>query len=268
MNSFQSITIGFDEFKNSPNDESLIARNFANLNGVNHSASFISYDDFEENYDNFFYHMDQPTVDGLNTYFVSKAVSEAGLKVALSGLGGDEIFRGYSNFRSIPRHLSLMSKLRPDIFGESLRNAFKGFLIKKPKLSSILEYSETVGHSYFLHRALFLPWELENFLEKNVIDSGLEKLSVIESINNSSPDSDNDLIKISALEMQWYMKNQLLRDSDWASMAHSLELRVPFVDIKFISKILSLQNSGLKLDKDYLKNHFKSNFPKYLISKK
>ena len=80
-------------------------------------------------------------------------------------------------------------------------------------------------------------------------------------------DSDNDLIKISALEMQWYMKNQLLRDSDWASMAHSLELRVPFVDIKFISKILSLQHSGLKLDKDYLKNHFKSNFPKYLISK-
>jgi len=268
LESLRGISLGFDEYQNSDLDESMIAKNFCIESNINHSRKIINFNDFNEHYVNLFASMDQPTVDGVNTYFVSLATKEKGLKVALSGLGGDEVFQGYSNFYTIPKQMFLFGKIKSNYLGKFARKILTKTFPKKPKISSILEFSQSVGHAYFLQRALFLPWELEYFLEKDIIDSGLEKLLPIDSINQSITNDMDPRLQVSALEMQWYMKNQLLRDSDWASMAHSVELRVPFVDFVFIKKIIEMQHmTNNRINKDYLKIKFSQQLPSYILSR-
>ncbi len=99
----QAITLGFDEYRGTANDEVPLAQTVAARYGARHEASFVSREDFESELENILANMDQPSIDGVNTYFVSRAAARSGLKVALSGLGGDELFGGYPSFRHVPR---------------------------------------------------------------------------------------------------------------------------------------------------------------------
>jgi asparagine synthase (glutamine-hydrolysing) len=94
----------------------------------------------------------------------------------------------------------------------------------------LFEYSADYGSAYYLRRGLFLPWELPEFLDGELVREGWRELSLINTMNASVAEVGQPRNKVAVLESMWYMRNQLLRDSDWAGMAHSLEIRTPLVD--------------------------------------
>src|SRR5882724_626586 len=128
--------------------------------------------------------MDQPTIDGLNTWFVSKAAHELGLKVAISGLGGDELFGGYPSFRDVPlcvRALAVPGRI--PFLGEITRRLFtrlgRHSPLINPKAAGLLKYGGSYAGAYFLRRGLFMPWELGSALGADVIRPGLRRLNVL-----------------------------------------------------------------------------------------
>jgi len=179
--------------------------------------------------------MDQPTIDGINTYLVSAKTRAAGVKVALTGLGADEMFAGYSNFRHVPKMEAFSKRFGrlPRLVRRPLSasvEVFAGKGDRSRKLAELATGHEAIIHPYFLARALFGPAERESLFQSPDYQTLQQSLSRMlqESITESqSLDAVN---RVSYLESRWYMRNTLLRDSDFMSMAHGLELRVPFLD--------------------------------------
>ena len=198
--------------------------------------------------DNLFKAMDQPSIDGVNTYFVCKAAHEAGLKVALSGLGGNELFGGYSTFQELPRMVGLFGSLsRVPGLGKGFRRVSTPLLkhLTSPKYAGLLEYGGDYAGAYLLRRGLFMPWELPQVLDGDMVSAGWNQLQTLPAFHQTIEGIDNSRLRESALETCWYMRNQLLRDSDWASMAHSLKVRVPLVNIELIRTVTHLVRGGL-----------------------
>ncbi len=111
----QTMTLRFEEYRGRDNDEAPLASAVAQQYGVPHTIRDLTLSEFKAELPRLFAAMDQPSVDGLNSYFISKAAADLGLKVALSGTGGDELFGGYTSFRDIPRWMpvtSVLSKCR------------------------------------------------------------------------------------------------------------------------------------------------------------
>lgn len=250
--SLHTVTLGFKEYRGTANDETPLAEALARHLGTRHETRWISKQDFADERDRLFAAMDQPSVDGVNTYFVSKAAAQAGLKVALSGLGGDEIFRGYPSFDDVPRLVRLASPFRgvPGL-GRTFR-AISAPLLRRltsPKYAGILEYGGCWGGAYLLRRGLFMPWELPLFLDAEMVKAGWEELQTLVRLERDTLNIGAPQLKVSAMEIGWYMRNQLLRDADWASMAHSLEIRVPLVDLDLLRKVVSLSAGGAPIGK-------------------
>jgi asparagine synthase (glutamine-hydrolysing) len=203
----------------------------------------VTKQDFEQSAERLLADMDQPSVDGVNAWFVSKAAADLGLKVVLSGLGGDELLAGYSTFSSVPK----LHRVRRAVGCMPFAAAFAGFALRRagprlmrqqPKLAGLFDHPKDWGTSYLLRRAVLLPFEVERVLDPATVREGLDRLRVLEHVRAAlSPDPGHDLARVAALEASLYMRNQLLRDADWASMAHSLELRVPFVDWPTLERI-------------------------------
>ena len=107
----RTVTLGFEEYRGTTNDETPLAEAIARQYGTSHTTVWVRREDFAREFDRLVDRMDQPTIDGINTYFVAKAAAESGLKVAISGLGGDELFGGYPAFGRIPRLVSLVGKI-------------------------------------------------------------------------------------------------------------------------------------------------------------
>lgn len=233
-NELHAVTLGFDEYRNSSSDEVPLARIVAAHYGCTHHVSSISRHDFDEELPAILHAMDQPSIDGVNTYFVARAARRAGLKVALSGLGGDELLGGYPSFRQIP---VLVSRLRPLSLVPGLGRFMRivsAPLVKRstsPKYASLLEYGGSYGGAYLLRRGLFMPWELPQFLDGELVREGWAKLQPIVRLDEWLKPVGSPHAKVAAMEMSLYMRNMLLRDADWAGMAHSLEIRTPMVDI-------------------------------------
>jgi asparagine synthase (glutamine-hydrolysing) len=239
-----TVTLAFKEYAGTDQDEAPLAEIVARTLGTRHVTVHIDREEFEGQLDDFFASMDQPSIDGLNTYLVSRAAASQGLKVVLSGLGGDELFGGYGSFRQIPMLLkwgARLSGLRalgirvPRILSTMAPSHFS------PKLSGLLSHSNNIVQAYALRRSLRLADELAMLLDKGVLDDGLAKLSSIDAgdrIILSLREQGASLhAQIAALESCCYMRNQLLRDTDWASMAHGLEVRVPFVDHHLLAQL-------------------------------
>jgi len=248
-----TITLAFEEFFGTSDDESSLAEELATRFGSSHRRKIINQCDFDQQLDALFSAMDQPSVDGVNSFFVCKAARESGLKLALSGLGGDELFGGYGHFNTIPFMRRL---LKPFSFFPELSVLVRKLtvpIIRKfrlsPKISSLLEYGGDTAGAYFLHRSLFMPWELEDLFSEDFLFEGLSELRTVPALKRTIHGLSNDHDKIGALEMRWYMQGQLLRDTDWASMAHGVEVRVPLVDIELFRAVLRVSGAGRHLSK-------------------
>jgi asparagine synthase (glutamine-hydrolysing) len=127
---------------------------------------------------------------------------------------------------------------------------------RHPKLLGVLDHAGSWAGSYLLRRAVMLPFELDRKLDSETVREGLERLQPEQLIGRAmTPDPGLDNARVGALESSLYMRNQLLRDSDWASMAHSLELRVPFVDWPTLHRVAAVSGRlGKRAGKTALAN--------------
>ena len=239
----ETMTLRFEEYRGRDNDEAPLASLVAREYGVRHTIRNLTLNDFKGELPKIFAAMDQPTVDGLNSYFISKAAAEMGLKVALSGTGGDELFGGYTSFRDIPRWMPVTSVLShvPGL-GEGVYRLNTALAKRSrhisPKMGEILRHGSSYAGAYLVKRGRFLASELPEVLGEEIAREGLERLNLIDILERAvTPDPGNPYARVAALESSLYLRNQLLRDMDWASMAHSLEVRVPLVDAHLLRKI-------------------------------
>jgi len=245
-------------------DEASWARNTARQLGTEHHELILTGEEMQTQLFEAIGALDQPSMDGVNTFFLSWGARRAGLKVALSGLGGDELFGGYPSFRLTPQLAKIMA-----IAGwlpERARNAISLALLeigrragireradRLRKVASIFSHPAALPDAYFLNRILFTPRQTERLLSPSIIAMRseaahseriswrrwLEQLVVYaETLRGESA--------ISYLELRTYMLNTLLRDTDSMSMHHSLEVRVPLLDHELVEYVEALPDGARK----------------------
>jgi asparagine synthase (glutamine-hydrolysing) len=215
----QTFAVGFDlaEF-----DESAIALEVAQRFGTTHQRLQLSEEEVIDSVKEAVGHLDLPSVDAINTYIVARAVAQCGIKVALSGLGGDELFGGYPSFRDVPRLKRLGMLPRP------LRKILGGRLADLPNDLGVCELTQ---------------WRRRFFTDAMLERAGLPN----ETTPIESPvELPDDFARISWTELSGYMRRMLLRDTDQMSMAVSLELRVPFLDHELVEYSLGLSAAEKK----------------------
>jgi asparagine synthase (glutamine-hydrolysing) len=239
----ETMTLGFTGGK--LEDERKLAREIADYYGLAHKEKIYGPEEFTQMYEPFVTAMDQPSIDGLNVFMISRMARDFGYKAALSGIGGDELFAGYPSFRQVPaiKKMFQWANSMPGL-GRSFRWISAPFLgrITSPKYAGMLEYGANIQGSYLLRRGLFMPWELKHVMDPDMARDGLRELEERGLMGLRLPTNmqsdDADKLYVHILEMTMYMRNQLLRDADWAGMANSVEIRVPFADWKLL-KILA-----------------------------
>ena len=252
-------------------DETYLAKKTAKKNNILHKIKKLRSDEVEFVIEDFFNNMDSPTNDGLNNFIISYLAKKDNTKVLISGVGGDELFSGYPSFKKIPQMINIL-KYFPDFnfINDLLKNKIQNLFKKKlnTKYLSIFKYGRKLNTAFLLQRSLFLPEELDHFLQPNIIKNGLEELNAIDNTSQDIKDIKDKKLSIMYLEIKYYLCSKLLRDIDWASMAHSIEMRTPFVDIFFYRKLIPLIKSNLKIDKTNLLNCYKDILPEELYKRK
>jgi asparagine synthase (glutamine-hydrolysing) len=246
MNSSRTFTLAFDNW---PYDERQLAELTAKHCEAYHTCRVISEQDVLTDISLAISSMDQPTVDGINTWFVSREARRSGLTVALSGVGGDELFAGYPSFRQVQylkrlQHLRRWLKILPS-WHSGLR-WLPGSPDSRRKLVAFLSDEMPLNHPYFAIRNLFTESQIVSFLNPAVheqleVDDSSIKCWRNEVRSQIKVASQYDAIgEVSWLEISQYMRSTLLRDTDMMSMAHSLEVRVPFVDHLLVERVLPI----------------------------
>ena len=253
----QSFTLAFP---GTTYDESALTRVVANRCGTRHTEVPLDGDAIPARLDEALAALDQPTMDGINTYFVSWAARQVGLKVALSGLGGDELFGGYSTFADSPRLSRLASAAR--FFPSALRSATSGMLRsllasrRSPdaamKAAAAWRNPDRLPHPYYFARALFPPGEIETLIEPRFRPSTVAAdgytleptwLGWLQLVAGEARLLEPGAA-VAWLEMRSYMASTLLRDTDSVSMARSLEVRVPLLDTPLVEFISALPDQA------------------------
>ena len=252
----QSFTLSFPD---TPYDEAPLARVVAQHTGTKHTEVPLYGKDMLARLDEAVAALDQPTMDGVNTYFVSWAAREIGLKVALSGLGGDELFAGYSTFSDTAKlaRLELVSRFVPGAFrriSAPLVNSLlaqKGSMDAARKASDAWMMPDALPHPYFFARLLFPPSDVARLTDpcyrrSTVASDGASLdptwLGWLERAADQALVAE-PVAATSWLEMRTYMASTLLRDTDSVSMARSLEVRVPLLDTPLVEFVQTLPDA-------------------------
>jgi asparagine synthase (glutamine-hydrolysing) len=240
-----TFTVAFPDLQYS---EAAEARRTAERLGTQHSELQLSGEEMLARLDEAIEGFDQPSMDGINTYFVSWAARQSGLKVALSGLGSDEIFGGYPTFRSAPS-LAKLTRIAPGL-PSALRGAIVAMArLAKPGAAASPAFEKAAAawlapaslpHPYFFTRALFTPQQVAGAMRATP-----EQCAWWQWLASSVAETDgmDAFTVVSWLELRSYMLNTLLRDTDAMSMRHSLEVRVPFLDVALVDCLLALPAS-------------------------
>jgi len=209
-------------FESQSHDEGERARKTAEHLGMRHHEKLITEKEAKNLYTEYLAKIDQPTIDGFNTYCVAKFAREHGMKVILSGLGGDELFGGYASFKKVPKLFSLYQNLGAGgVFGKCLATFSK---FSKGRWKRFWEGFSEKPHfylSYLIFRGLFSRSEAQ-LLSHAPIEELTDPASGLLFENNAE--------RVAFYETTVYMRDQLLRDNDVMGMACGLEIRVPFVD--------------------------------------
>jgi asparagine synthase (glutamine-hydrolysing) len=230
-NVLKTFTIGFEENGFSEADEAeMTARHL----GAVHHTRILTGDEVARDVDSIIAACDQPTGDGVNTYYASQTAVRGGVKVALSGLGGDELFGGYPSFRTLPALASWLPAWGrlPTSLRALIASALERGGTRARKLSNFLLNARDPHELAALQRIVFPTGRRKSLLAADVwatIEGAAPFHPQLESLRAEIGTEDFFPV-VSAWEMRTYMADVLLRDSDVMSMRNSLELRVPFVD--------------------------------------
>jgi len=253
----QSFTL---TFPGTAHDEAELARVIAKRYKTKHSEVPLNGEAVLARLDEALAALDQPTMDAINTYFVSWAARKVGLKVALSGLGGDELFAGYQTFADTPRFSKLIqfAWFVPVALRRMTAPLVASLASRKSspdaprKAAAAWAYPDALPHPYYFTRTLFAPGQLERITEPRFRSSTVNAdgvsleptwLGWLERTSNEARKLE-PIGGISWLEMRTYMVSTLLRDTDAVSMAQSLEVRVPMLDTPLVEFVGSLPDAG------------------------
>ena len=227
-------------FQESAYDEREYSRLAASHLETRHTEVLLTGSMFRDGLDAALDSYDQPSADGLNTWFVSKAAREAGLTVALSGVGGDEVFGGYNGYRR---------SLGAERYGRAVKAFPRPVRSCLARLMSSWDSSEalrkaaalltTLRHPYFLTRRFFLDHQIDRLVDAGLSWTSAWELGALDPVEQHVAGHD-PINKASAFEIQTYMLSTLLRDTDQMSMAHSLEIRVPLIDHNLVEFLFTL----------------------------
>ncbi|HQU48933.1 MAG TPA: asparagine synthase (glutamine-hydrolyzing) [Casimicrobiaceae bacterium] len=237
----EGVTLAYDEFSGRPEDEAPVAARIAAHYGIRHHVRRVTRDEFQSDLPRILDAMDQPSIDGINTWYASKAAEEYGLKVVVSGVGGDELFQGYESFRQLPR-LIRARRIVGAVPGGAW--ALRKWADRRASRTSnrrwhyLPEWSRTIEGAWWLRRSLFAPADLGALMgdeEAKEVLRAFDPDSYVRSMSGGLP-SDARLA-LGQIESTTYLRNQLLRDSDWASMDHGVELRSPLVDARMLDEL-------------------------------
>jgi len=232
-------------------NEAAIARRTAAKFGTTHQEVVLSGDDMLASLDEAVGALDQPTIDGINTYFVSASARQAGLKVTLSGLGGDEVFGGYSTFRRTPKYQRLAnagayvpSAMRSAVSATvtaAIATGGQRFMSDDAtrKISALWNTPGALPDPFYFGRALFTPAQVSQLMSGESPSGASPWWNRMAQCAEQAREFDS-FAAVSCMEMDSYLVNTLLRDTDSMSMAHSLEVRVPFLDHRLVEFVTAL----------------------------
>ena len=231
--SIDTITLAFDV---ADLDESPLARQAAQAYGSRHHEIPIRIEEVQGRILDAVHALDQPSVDGVNTFFVSEAATRAGLKVAVSGVGGDELFGGYESFARIPQmrrlhdHAARLPGLRALGAAGSRATARLPGMRPAAKLARVLDLAGDYAGAYLAERGVFSGEEARSLLVPEVAECVADYDARRELASRVDLARLPEEERVSALEFLQYLQMQLLRDTDVMAMRHSLEVRTPLVD--------------------------------------
>jgi asparagine synthase (glutamine-hydrolysing) len=217
-------------------DESRLAHAAAELYRTDHCDVPIRIEEVRGRIADAVRALDQPSIDGINTFFVSEAAAKTGLKVAVSGVGGDELFGGYLSFERVPRIRRFHERLCRWPGGAALATAGGRALAQlasgrtTSKLGRALEFGGDDAGAYFAERGLFTPAEVRALLVPEIAEAVDACDPIAELRARVDPAALPEDERVCALEFRQYLEMQLLRDTDAMAMRHSLEVRTPLVD--------------------------------------
>ncbi len=252
----RTLSLQFDEVKYT---ESEYQRAIVAKTGAKHSYYKVGLSEFDRCYSDVLAAMDQPTVDGVNTYFISKYAKYEGLKAVLSGIGGDEVFGGYPSFERYP----MWRKLR--MVPSSLSKlASSNDYVSRAKLSFL--HLPNLLSLYLMNRGIFTMQQASLLAE---VDE-MRLLDACFGVYGVGGEQHNNLLDNAEMEMTLYLKDQLLKDADSLGMWHGVEIRVPFLDRPLLEKTNAI-DPGIrffKSSKRLLKNSFKSELPPEIFNRR
>jgi len=265
-----ALTLNFN-YKGNEN-EVYLAKKSSLLNKINHDILEISDEEFYTLIEDFFLKMDIPTNDGFNNFLVSYLAKKNNSKIIISGIGGDELFSGYPSFNIIPKIRNILKFIPNNKLFKLFNKNILYPILKKGRLttkySGIYEYGREINSSFFLVRSLFLPNEVQEIISDDIFRLGIEELDLFNNCKKDIDGFSDEKLSIMYLEIKYYLCSKLLRDSDWASMANSVELRTPFVDWTFFNKIIPLLITNKNLNKANMIDCFKGKIPNELYNRK
>jgi asparagine synthase (glutamine-hydrolysing) len=228
-------TVRFDDSSSEHEYAGLVAATF----GSTHHELVLDSPRIVDDLPRILRHLDQPTLDAVNSFYVSEAVAKTGIKAVLSGTGGDELFGGYPSFRRLPPAVRSKRRLQP--VAPAVGSAVSAVLPQRlaQRWRHFIGGNGGVDNAYRAQRGLYMPLEVEQLAGPALLDQWAPVAARLSAAERAMFEGHAVTVEgdVARLETRVYLGSQLLRDLDAMSMAHSLEVRVPFVDHELLGEV-------------------------------